>query len=345
MARIGVTLDDVSQAATTLREQGQSPTVDRVREYLGRGSKSTITPLLRQWRQQQHEPVDLGELPEEIGRAVIALHKQLQAVAQQRMDSNEEKLNQEKTHWLETINQLKEQTTEQQSTIEELTQQLELSQNQEKHLNESLQTHRVQLATTEAQRDAVQQENSTLQKLHNQQQQELTALREQFEHYQEYTAEERQKEKEEFLHTRRQLEDSLHNKQISLEQASNLNTHLQQELSNYRVRQDALHQQQLEQAANAERFKAQNQTLTEQLNASDASRKTLTDQNNSLQEQLGTIATELASIKTAHDLQSEQAKQLNEQLIQERRESQQLTVNHAKLEVQLAALQADTDKS
>lgn len=47
MARAGVTYHLVAKAAATIKTQGQEPTVDRVREYLGTGSKSTIAPLLK----------------------------------------------------------------------------------------------------------------------------------------------------------------------------------------------------------------------------------------------------------------------------------------------------------
>ena len=49
MARIGVTFDDIAQAADLIETQGEKPTVDRVREVLGTGSKSTIAPLLKRW--------------------------------------------------------------------------------------------------------------------------------------------------------------------------------------------------------------------------------------------------------------------------------------------------------
>lgn len=55
MARAGVTYHDVAKAAATIKTQGQEPTVDRVREHLGTGSKSTIAPAaealaIRKWR-------------------------------------------------------------------------------------------------------------------------------------------------------------------------------------------------------------------------------------------------------------------------------------------------------
>ena len=47
MARTGVRYYDVAQAADALQEIGLEPTIDRVRERLGTGSKSTLAPLLK----------------------------------------------------------------------------------------------------------------------------------------------------------------------------------------------------------------------------------------------------------------------------------------------------------
>ena len=41
MARAGVNYHDVAQAAVELKAKGLRPTVDRIREFLGTGSKST----------------------------------------------------------------------------------------------------------------------------------------------------------------------------------------------------------------------------------------------------------------------------------------------------------------
>lgn len=50
MARIGVTLEDVSDAAARLLLDGKSPTVALVRQYLGTGSNTTISRHLKSWR-------------------------------------------------------------------------------------------------------------------------------------------------------------------------------------------------------------------------------------------------------------------------------------------------------
>jgi hypothetical protein len=52
MARSGILYSDVAKAASQLTELGHPVTVDNVRKMLGdTGSKSTIAPYLRQWRE------------------------------------------------------------------------------------------------------------------------------------------------------------------------------------------------------------------------------------------------------------------------------------------------------
>ncbi|WP_166636818.1 DNA-binding protein [Cognatilysobacter terrigena] len=48
MAR-GITQSDVDRAADTLLAQGERPTVDRIRQFLGTGSPNTVTRLLDAW--------------------------------------------------------------------------------------------------------------------------------------------------------------------------------------------------------------------------------------------------------------------------------------------------------
>ena len=53
MARTGVTYIDIIKASEAIKESGHDPTVDRVREFLGTGSKSTIAPLLKKWKKKE----------------------------------------------------------------------------------------------------------------------------------------------------------------------------------------------------------------------------------------------------------------------------------------------------
>ena len=70
MARIGVTLQDVEDAAARLKLQGKPPTVARVREFLGTGSNSTIAKHLKSWRDNQYANLQTS-LPESIPKSLI----------------------------------------------------------------------------------------------------------------------------------------------------------------------------------------------------------------------------------------------------------------------------------
>lgn len=59
MARSGVTYDDVQRAIDELLAQGESPSVQKVRERLGTGSFTTISDHLREWRQRRAQNRDV----------------------------------------------------------------------------------------------------------------------------------------------------------------------------------------------------------------------------------------------------------------------------------------------
>lgn len=77
MGRIGLSFEDVSQAAQLLQAQGKAPTVDAVREKLGTGSKTTISYHLKQWKSEQGAAQ--GSLPSELLNVVTGLWERLQA--------------------------------------------------------------------------------------------------------------------------------------------------------------------------------------------------------------------------------------------------------------------------
>lgn len=83
MARIGITYLDVGKAALQLQGQGKLPTVDRVRDLLGTGSKTTITEHLKRWKAEQAD--GQGKLPQELAALVTGLWERLQAQAEQRV--------------------------------------------------------------------------------------------------------------------------------------------------------------------------------------------------------------------------------------------------------------------
>ncbi|MGO4478718.1 DNA-binding protein [Massilia sp. 2TAF26] len=52
MGRAGIDYSQVAKAALGLLDRGENPTVDGVRAVLGSGSKSTIAPLLKRWKDE-----------------------------------------------------------------------------------------------------------------------------------------------------------------------------------------------------------------------------------------------------------------------------------------------------
>lgn len=54
MSRLGITFEEVAEAADNIQAQGQIPTIDKIRHYLGgTGSNTTISKYLSQWRNNQ----------------------------------------------------------------------------------------------------------------------------------------------------------------------------------------------------------------------------------------------------------------------------------------------------
>ena len=68
MAQQTVTLDEVSAAATRLRDDGEHVTIEAVREALGAGSADTIFKHLNTWRAAHAKPAEVpkAELPDAI---------------------------------------------------------------------------------------------------------------------------------------------------------------------------------------------------------------------------------------------------------------------------------------
>jgi len=83
----GITPSDVDRAADTLLREGERPTIEKVRQKIGRGSPNTINPLLDQWWQRLAARLDAGpaalhRIPEPVAQAAEALW--LSALAESR---------------------------------------------------------------------------------------------------------------------------------------------------------------------------------------------------------------------------------------------------------------------
>lgn len=81
MARTGILFPQVAHAAMKVIEDGKNPTVDNVREALGgTGSKSTIAPLLKRWKEEHQTamaPMEPG-VPPTLLHAVKGVYESMQ---------------------------------------------------------------------------------------------------------------------------------------------------------------------------------------------------------------------------------------------------------------------------
>ena len=197
----------------------QEPTVDRVRERLGTGSKSTIAPLLKRWRSDNGESIDIGGLPNDLVEVVKSLHDRVQQMADHRIEQAGQEF--------EGFNQeLRKELTDAKNTIAQLTarqQDLENQieqQNKEKvEAQKSLEDTRISLVKTESQRDEAIARTTELKGSVAELKQENRDIRDHFEHYQQRTAEDRQQEREQFRSVNHGLKDQIQDLQHRLTQA------------------------------------------------------------------------------------------------------------------------------
>lgn len=89
MARTGVTYLDIESAAVQLVQQDKQPTVDAVREILKTGSKSTIAPLLKEWKTKQAGIVtdERNGLPQDLLVSVKNLYDGIQLQSNERIEA------------------------------------------------------------------------------------------------------------------------------------------------------------------------------------------------------------------------------------------------------------------
>lgn len=291
MARIGVTYADVKRAAELIVSQQGNPTVDTVREALGdTGSKSTIAPLLKRWRQQV-EPVSQVEsaLPVHLLQSVRNLYEEMQANQQQAIAVFEAQAQQEiansKQLQIEAEQDRDNLSLQLQQTGKQLEQALQLLADREEELRQA------KLAATR-----LETEHSGLQLrlndhvIENQQlHKQLQQVSQQFEHYQSATAQQRQQERM---------------------QADQRQQMLEQELSELR-RQQLARQEQLLVLENAQ------QQLNKQLEQTEAALQLKSSQNEQTQQQLQDLQLSYQEFKQTSQLQQLAAGQAASQAQQE----------------------------
>lgn len=201
MARAGILYSHVAKAANALAAAGTNPTVDNVRAALGdTGSKSTIGPLLKQWKAEHESQAAVAStgLPADLLQAVKAVHQRMEAAAQAQVEQlrdAHEQANQEAAQLLETERAGARQLRAEREALATELAQVKASLTYER---DERQHAAVTIAAQKAEHDGLTQrlaDRAAEVKLLTDQ---LAQARQQFEHFQDKAATQRQEERQRF---------------------------------------------------------------------------------------------------------------------------------------------------
>lgn len=96
MRRPNLSYVEVLRAIEQLMASGRNPTIEAVREVIGRGSNSTILKYVSRWRVEQQAgnqgraSFGLADIPEELTRMLAELWRHAGKLAEERLDEHEE---------------------------------------------------------------------------------------------------------------------------------------------------------------------------------------------------------------------------------------------------------------
>ncbi|WHI47138.1 DNA-binding protein [Microbulbifer sp. VAAF005] len=205
MARTGVTYLDIFEAAKAIKARGEEPTVDRVRAHLGTGSKSTIAPLLKRWKNESSSSTDISGLPKDLVEALKGLHQRIQGDADQRVEQVQQEFEAKDLEITERLNEAQEASSKQTALIRELEQKLSASEGEKRRLKVTLGETQSELEKSEFQLEQasvrVEEQKASIEEM----KQENRDVREHFEHFQQRTATDRQHERDQFRSSSEQL--------------------------------------------------------------------------------------------------------------------------------------------
>lgn len=210
MARTGVTYFDVSRAAESISDRGETPTVDKVREQLGTGSKSTIAPLLKRWRTDSGiitEPQ--SGLPNDILEVVKSLFDRVNVSADNRIEQVEQEFK-SKQSGLESIiteanNKIQFLSDEKAQLQQELS---VLKLDNTSHL-QKIETLSLKLTKSETKLDIFKNHQNDLKSSIQELKKENRDVRDHFQHYQQQIAQDRHNDREQFQILSQQLQSEI----------------------------------------------------------------------------------------------------------------------------------------
>ncbi len=219
MARAGINYIDVTKAAQAIQAKGQNPTVDRVLAHLGTGSKSTIAPLLKQWKIEQGQVVDTAGLPDDILKAVKGIHERLQQSAEVKIEQAMAEIQAQISVTKDALETATAQIEKLKQGNEKLKKQHEFDKADNRELRDKLEAEHIIVARLTSDNESLATQLDQTKADIKEQKQEAHHFRESLKHYQTQAAEDRRLEREQYQVSKRQLEERIHaaNQQLNIE--------------------------------------------------------------------------------------------------------------------------------
>jgi len=153
MPRTGISYDDVKTAATALLARGEGPTIQRIREFLGTGSNSTISAHLRRWQSERSDDSPVTRLPPALPQELLPA---LEVFWQNAVEQAEASFIQYREQTRLELEQAEQERTAAQAQMRELQQQLEQQTQALQSSHKQLQTRAAELQDSQAKVQALQ---------------------------------------------------------------------------------------------------------------------------------------------------------------------------------------------
>lgn len=350
MGRLGVTYQDVANAAEELQAKGINPTIEEIRRLLGTGSSSTIAPHLRKWKaylDETHTIATKEKLPPEFIALMKGLWTHLIEQADAKIAVIENRSLNEITDIKNQYHLLQADHAVMQQTCQELNQDktslLHLKTEQEQKINELSSANAVlqnNVLYAEQQLNEKHEHIAELTRMQKQAQENL-------EHYRESTREQRLLDQQKNEQQQKQLEQTIDQLQRRLLMADHDKASLQHQFSKLEQKYDALDTMHVDLQANVA-------SLNQQLNATEKARDESLQANQhhleklqllqqKLDEQTRLILksdNEIARLSLALNTSSEHAKELTAQQQALSQEKWLLTQENIKLSEQLSKIKS-----
>jgi chromosome segregation ATPase len=277
---------EIDRAAKILIARGKNPTVEKIRSELGTGSYSTLAPLLKQWKAKNKDQSIHGELPAELIGSVRSIYEKIQSDADTKMGEFEAEKEVKIAELQSSIAEMNTLVTElkRQNTLND--ERIHILAGQYSSALEDVAKHHSNEIVLETRLSDLNDRFDELKNTNAELKNDNRIIREQSEHYQQATANDRQQEREQFRFTAQQLQN-----QIDLSS--------QQIISLERIRQEA---------------ETENKELKQKVMDLE-SHKLMSQENiNSLQLNLSTMQLKNESLTTERDISNNETKKLHFEL-------------------------------